>query len=279
MDEEEMNTEFDEDDDTESDEYENDVDSDIEDEFEYDENGDIVIPEIDVEEQDSESEDDEGVDEADEEKTAESVEEETQPEPEEDERDKKILELQKQLAKLTAQGKETLAKLGVQADDVLDGLEKIAAESEDITLEEYRKKKAESQSNDEARKILQQLEFEKKMKADFAELQREYPQTKNLKSITEIENFAKFGKLRDLGLSPKEAYAAANADSIRNSVAKAAKQQSLNETKAHLKSAVPKGSKDESIVMPKKELVAWRDLFPNMSDKEITKLYKESLKK
>ena len=73
--------------------------------------------------------------------------------------------------------------------------------------------------------------------------------------------------------------AAANPDSVRKSVAAATKQQSLNETKAHLKSAVPAGSKDDGIAISKKELKEWRDLFPNLSDKEISKLYKESAKK
>ena len=162
---------------------------------------------------------------------------------------------------------------------MLEGLEKVAAESDDMSLDEYRKKKAESQRDDAARKLLQQTEFEKKMLSDFAEIQREFPETRGLKSLREIENLAKFGRFRDLGLSPKEAYAAANPDSVRKSVAAATKQQSLNETKAHLKSAVPAGSKDDGIAISKKELKEWRDLFPNLSDKEISKLYKESAKK
>lgn len=180
---------------------------------------------------------------------------------------------------MKAQSADTLAKLGVKSDNVLEGLEKVAAESDDMSLDEYRKKKAESQRDDAARKLYQQAEFEKKMQSDFAEIQREFPETRGLKSLREIENLAKFGRFRDLGLSPKEAYAAANPDSVRKSVAAATKQQSLNETKAHLKSAVPAGSKDDGIAISKKELREWRDLFPNLSDKEISKLYRESAKK
>ena len=117
------------------------------------------------------------------------------------------------------------------------------------------------------------------MKADLEEIQREYPETRSLKSLTEIENLAKFGRFRDLGLSAKEAYAAANADGVRKSVAAATKQQSLNGTKAHLKSAVPAGSKDDGIAISQRELAEWRDLFPDLSDKEIRQLYKESAKK
>lgn len=196
-----------------------------------------------------------------------------------DEKDAQNEALKKELDALKAQAADTLAKLGVKSDNVLEGLEKVAAESDDLSLDDYRKKKAESQRDDAARKLLQQIEFEKKMLSDFAEIQREFPETRGLKSLREIENLAKFGRFRDLGLSPKEAYAAANPDSVRKNVAAATKQQSLNETKAHLKSAVPAGSKDDGIAISKKELKEWRDLFPNLSDKEISKLYRESAKK
>lgn len=267
-----------------------DDDTEKDDEFEYDDDGNIIIPDvIEDEDQDEDGDDDaadtdddtddedEGDDGSDDE-DKEPKEPEAKPEGK-DEKDAQIESLKKELDALKAQSADTLAKLGVKSDNVLEGLEKVAAESDDMSLDEYRKKKAESQREDAARKLYQQAEFEKKMQSDFAEIQREFPETRGLKSLREIENLAKFGRFRDLGLSPKEAYAAANPDSVRKSVAAATKQQSLNETKAHLKSAVPAGSKDDGIAISKKELKEWRDLFPNLSDKEISKLYKESAKK
>lgn len=271
---------------------ETDDETEKDDEFEYDDDGNIIIPDV-IEDEDldedgdgdddaADTDDDtddegEGEDSSDDE-DKETPKPETQPEGK-DEKDARIESLTKELDALKAQSADTLAKLGVKSDNVLEGLEKVAAESDDMSLDEYRKKKAESQRDDAARKLLQQTEFEKKMLSDFAEIQREFPETRGLKSLREIENLAKFGRFRDLGLSPKEAYAAANPDSVRKSVAAATKQQSLNETKAHLKSAVPAGSKDDGITISKKELREWRDLFPNLSDKEIGKLYKESAKK
>lgn len=260
------------------------------DEFEYDDDGNIIIPDvIEDEDQDEDGDDDaaDSDDDTDDEDDGESGsddEDKETPKPaaepeSKDEKDSRIEALTKELDALKAQSADTLAKLGVKSENVLEGLEKVAAESDDMSLDEYRKKKAESQREDAARKLYQQAEFEKKMQSDFAEIQREFPETRGLKSLREIENLAKFGRFRDLGLSPKEAYAAANPDSVRKSVAAATKQQSLNETKAHLKSAVPAGSKDDGIAISKKELKEWRDLFPNLSDKEISKLYKESAKK
>lgn len=278
---------------------ETDDETEKDDEFEYDDDGNIIIPDvIEDEDQDEDGDDaadtdddtddeDEGDDGSDDE-DKEPKEPEAKPEGK-DEKDAQIEALKKELdalklrdkeyEALKAQGADTLAKLGVKSNNVLEGLEKVAAESDDMSLDDYRKKKAESQRDDAARKMLQQAEFEKKMQSDFAELQREFPETRAMKSLRDIDNLAKFGRFRDLGLSPKEAYAAANPDSVRKNVAAATKQQSLNETKAHLKSAVPAGSKDDGIAISKKELKEWRDLFPNLSDKEISKLYKESAKK
>ena len=262
---------------------ETDDETEKDDEFEYDDEGNIIIPDvIEDEDQDEDGDDDaadtdddtddedEGDDGSDDE-DKELKEPEAKPEGK-DEKDAQNEALKKELDALKAQAADTLAKLGVKSDNVLEGLEKVAAESDDLSLDDYRKKKAESQRDDAARKLLQQTEFEKKMLSDFAEIQREFPETRGLKSLREIENLAKFGRFRDLGLSPKEAYAAANPDSVRKNVAAATKQQSLNETKAHLKSAVPAGSKDDGIAISKKELKEWRDLFPNMSDKEISKI-------
>ena len=267
-----------------------DDDTEKDDEFEYDDDGNIIIPDvIEDEDQDEDGDDDaadtdDDTDDEDEGEGGSDDEDKETPKPEtqpegKDEKDARIEALTKELDALKTQSADTLAKLGVKSDNVLEGLEKVAAESDDMSLDEYRKKKAESQRDDAARKLLQQAEFEKKMLSDFAEIQREFPETRGLKSLREIENLAKFGRFRDLGLSPKEAYAAANPDSVRKSVAAATKQQSLNETKAHLKSAVPAGSKDDGIAISKKELREWRDLFPNLSDKEISKLYRESAKK
>ena len=260
---------------------ETDDETEKDDEFEYDDEGNIIIPDV-IEDEDQDEDGDDDADSDDDTDDEDKGEEQSEPEakPEgKDEKDAQYEALKKEYDALKAQSADTLAKLGVKSENVLEGLEKVAAESEDLSLEDYRKKKAESQRNEEARRVYQKIEFEKKMKADLEEIQREYPETRSLKSLTEIENLAKFGRFRDLGLSAKEAYAAANADGVRKSVAAATKQQSLNGTKAHLKSAVPAGSKDDGIAISQRELAEWRDLFPDLSDKEIRQLYKESAKK
>lgn len=269
---------------------ENDTTPDPDDEFDYDDEGNIIIPDVTDDEDVENDEDGTGNDEenpddeqGDEDGKPDKGDDESSAEPDkstDDAKDKRIAELEKELKALKAQGKDTLTKLGAkETSDVQKGLEELAAEADDIPLEEYRKKKAELEQDEAARRLYQETEFKKKMAADLAEVQKYYPETKGLKAITEIGNFTDFGRFRDLGLTPKEAYAAANPDGVRVSVAKSVKQQLLNETKGHLQSAVPKGSKDNSITMSKKTLEEWRDLFPDKSDKEIIALYRESYKK
>jgi len=255
------------------------------DEFEYDEDGNIIIPEV-VFDDETEEDGEESVEEQGEpKKTEESEESEGKEEvaepvdPKPDEKDTRISQLEAELSRLKAQGKETLSKLGVKDKDVMEGLVSLAAEADGTTPEEYLKKKAVEERDAKARALLQQTEFEKKARADLAELHAAYPETKQYTDIRKLPSdiLQKFGRFRDAGLNAKEAYAAANPDGIRNTVATAVKKQSLRDSKSHLHTTVPKGSKDSSVVMPKSELKEWRDLFPDKSDKEIMALYKSTV--
>lgn len=250
--------------------------------FEYDENGDIIIPDDGEESDDSTDEitpakEESEKPESDESDTETEVAEPTQ-EPVTD-KDRELAALRQKYAALEAQSKDTLAKLGVSGGNVMDGLVKLAAEAEEITPEEYLRRKNEQDRTTQAVKLIQTMQFEQKMKADLAEVHAAFPETRQYDSVTKFPNLKKFGEFRDLGLSPKEAYIAANPDTVRQSVATATKRQSLNETKNHLKPVVSKESKDNSITITKKELLEYRDMFPGMSDKEIIRLYRQAKKK
>jgi hypothetical protein len=259
-------------------------DEDSDDEFEYDEDGNIIIPEV-VFDEEGEDADDESVEEGEPEATEESedseeAEEVAEPtETPKDDKDIRIAQLEAELLRFKMQGKETLSKLGVKNEDVMEGLMSLAAEADGVTTQEYIEKKTEEEKNAQGRALLQQQAFEKVARADLAELHSAYPETKQYTDIRNLPEdiLKKFGRFRDAGLSAKEAYAAANPDGIRNNVATAVKKQSLHSSKSHLHTTVPKGSKDQSVVMPKSELSRWRDLFPEKSDKEIISLYKSTV--
>lgn len=287
---------------------EEDVDIDVDDDLELDENGDIIIPEDDEEDGDDENgresdeEPDEDADETpdgDDEDADEDGEQDAQGEDadggedapaekatvtepagkEPDAKDARIAALERELAILRSQSRETLNRLGVTEGDEISGLVKLAAEAEGKTEEEYLRQKQERDRAAEAVKLMQQTKFNAKIAADLAEVQAAYPDAKAYASVKDFPNFKEFGRLRDLGLSPKQAYIASHPDAVRQNVAAATRQQSLNDTKKHLKPAVSKASRDNTITMTKKELAECRDLFPGMSDREIMKLYRDTKSK
>lgn len=96
---------------------------------------------------------------------------------------------------------------------------------------------------------------------DIAALKAEFPELVGITDITELNNPLRYAALRDLGLSPAEAYMAT------------AKRRT-QDTRSHLKSAHGKGASASVTMMSQLELRTARDLFPGMSDSEIQRLYK-----
>lgn len=237
-----------------------DASEDDDDELEYDDEGNVIIPDDDNEAGDD---DDDKDDHADDGKKAET--------------DERYAELQKQHQELLSQVKDTLKKLGVKDTDLNRGLAKLAADEEGISVDEYLKKRASDLEAEEALRIVKQQRFQQMAANDLAEIKAAYAGLDDVKTIQDIPNFKRFAELRDKGLTAKEAYVAANPERIRTQAAESAKKKTLEDTKAHLKSTVPKGSKDSGIKMSRAELNAWRDMFPNKSDKEIAKLYRDTL--
>lgn len=280
--------------DTDTDVEENDVaEEDQDDEFEYDEEGNIVIPDVefdpeedelgeDTEEETPEEEpEEEGEDGESDEVTAEEQNEEETPEEATttpDPRDTEIADLKARLKAIESQAKATLKTIGVEEEDALAGLVKVAADAENKTPEQYNADKAKKENDEIARNMLRNQLFEAKAAADLKELHTLYPETRQYKHIKELpaEVLKIFGDQRDAGFSVKQAYAAANVDGIIKDVATSVKKQAQHDSKAHLKSSVPKPSKPDAIAMSKAELRELKELFPNLSTAEITKLYKQT---
>lgn len=239
--------------------------------FEYDENGDIVIPDEDgAGDGDGDSAEEGG------EAGEKGASAPADPAPAAVAESDEMQVLRAQLAAYERQTKDTLAKMGVKETDPLKGLAKLAAEAEGVPEEEYLKKQREAAELEAARRRIQREKFESRMQRDLAEIHAKYPETKTYKSPEDFPNFKRFGELMDGGATPCEAYVASHPDARAAAVASATKQQSLNDTKKHLRSNVPTGTNARSVTMPRATLLEWRELFPDKSDKEIVALYKET---
>lgn len=237
------------------------------DELEYDDDGNIVI------DGDDDLNDEENVaeDEADEEEI-----------PEEDAKEREIKSLTERLKRyeaLEAQAKDTLSKLGVTDEDTIAGLVKLAAETEDKTSEEYVKARTETERLEAAKKLLAKQEFDNLKRADLEALKPHCPELRDLDDLEKMENFTEFAKFRDMGLTPVQAYSAANPGGIRKNAAEAGKRSARNDSKAHLHSNVPRSSGPAGVKISREEMAMLKSaLGEDKSDKEIYEIYKKITK-
>lgn len=241
------------------------------DELEYDENGDVIIPE-DIDDEDPSAEDGE-------ESVGDGKAKGASAEEAPDGKDAEIASLKEKLAALESQSKDTLKKLGIEKDDVMEGLADLAAETEDMTTEEYLEKRQKEYEAEKAERQKKVEEFEALAAADLTVLKQNFPETKGYKHIKDMpaEVLKKFADYRNKGVPAKEAYAAANVDGIRAGVATSTKKHAQNSTKSHLRSSQPKGGRNNSgTYITQREMTMWREMFPNKSDREIVALYKKT---
>jgi hypothetical protein len=226
--------------------------------FDYDDEGNIVIPEA-----EDEGDDTDGDEEA--EAKPEEVKKDEEKEGETtatENTDKGVDELER----FKAQARETLEKMGVkiEGDDILGGLVKLAAEADDTTPEEYLAKKAKDEA--EARQVRAN---------DLSALHEIFPETREIDDITKLPHFDAFARARISGDDAVKAYRDTHFNEAVAAAVARSKHTSLNGTKDHLRTSVPKGAKDDSITMSKSELASFRETFSGMSDKEIAALYKK----
>lgn len=103
------------------------------------------------------------------------------------------------------------------------------------------------------------------MESDVAELREEFPELNGIKNITQLNNPLRYAALRDLGLSPAEAYLATA-------------RRHKGDTRSHLKSAHGRNAARSTSGMSYVELTMARDLFPGKNDAELERLYKRVTK-
>ena len=106
------------------------------------------------------------------------------------------------------------------------------------------------------------IDYEALIASDVDALKAEFPELKGINDITDLNNPLRYAALRDLGLSPAEAYMAT------------AKRRT-QDTRAHLRRAHGRNAAAAMGMMSQYELATARELFPSMSDSELQRLYKK----
>lgn len=173
--------------------------------------------------------------------------------------------------------KDLLKAMGIEGEDIDAGLLRLAADTKGVSLEQYGKDLDELMNKEEAQRVYREVMMERMVTADMNELHSMFPETKDITKLEDIPNCRRYAELRDMGLTVKEAYSAANPEGRREAVASAVKQQTINASKAHLKSNVPIASKDTSVKISRAEMNQMREMFPDKSDKDLIALYKKTM--
>ena len=100
---------------------------------------------------------------------------------------------------------------------------------------------------------------------DVEDLKLEFPELHELSDIAELDNPTRYAALRDLGLTPREAYLATSS---------AQKQ----DNRSHLRPTPAVNTRRPASSMTMREWQIARSLFENLSDGEIEKLYRKVTK-
>ena len=109
------------------------------------------------------------------------------------------------------------------------------------------------------------LDYEKMAEEDLKTLKAKFPPCRQMTHIGELQNPLRYAALRDLGLSPEEAYLATNYPRLA---------AFTKDNRGHLSSAVPKGAAGDG--MSAADLSMARDLFGDLSDSELVSLYRRA---
>lgn len=107
-------------------------------------------------------------------------------------------------------------------------------------------------------------EYRRLAEEDLAELTAAFPAAAGLASLTDLPDPRRYGELRELGLSPREAFLATGGMPARPP----------QDTRRHLGSSVGRTAAPAAGRPTAGEMAAARDLFPSLSDGEIEALYR-----
>ena len=107
-------------------------------------------------------------------------------------------------------------------------------------------------------------DYERIAKEDLDILKSQFPALAGLASLGALQNPVRYAELRELGLSPAEAYLATGGAPRKRS-----------DNRAHLRSAVPRIGALGSATLSSEQMAEARRLFSDLSDAQIHRLFKK----
>lgn len=120
-------------------------------------------------------------------------------------------------------------------------------------------------------------DYDAMAKQDLEAITRAFPGI-GITDLRRIDNPGRYGALREMGLTPEEAFRATNGNRISAHAAASARARS--DGKAHIRGDMPaKQASAESFSLTATQLRDYRELFPGKSDKEITELVRSVSKR
>lgn len=108
-----------------------------------------------------------------------------------------------------------------------------------------------------------ETDYEELIRADMEELKSSIRTLPSDFSVTDLKNPIRYGALRDMGLSPTEAYLATGG------------RARAQDNRAHLTASVPGAAAKRNLDIPRGELKIAREIFSDMSEAELQKLYRK----
>ena len=140
-------------------------------------------------------------------------------------------------------------------------------EEKDIAANEAEEAAAPVKENQpEEKPQADEVDYASALNSDIEELKAAFPELNLRENISELAAPIRFGALRDLGLSAKEAYLASGG------------KKRAYDNRTHLVSSVPGGARSAVDGISRQELDMARDLFAGMSESEIQRLYRKVTK-
>jgi len=119
------------------------------------------------------------------------------------------------------------------------------------------------------------------LEADIAEISKLDPSIKTFNDLNNLESIGEIVGRVNAGMSLLDAFKTVEFNNLLAKGKAGAKQSAINQTrgKAHLQGADSLAEDSDEVEIPKAEYLSLKEVFPNKTRKELTKLYNQTMRK